>query len=327
MTDKIIERIIKNAEGMELMDFLTLKLSSSDLQSLLMEVYRRRIMSISPAQLLGSYEGNRFVKPSRSDPSDLLGIDSLALSLLPEGFTAMELSPVCPLGSCSVMALVDQNRLISAIRNTEVVADATNVLAMEAAVQRKGFLDSDPKSIQNVKLASSHRLIRTQPFDDERFSHHFRIFCLCTAGRDQGSMIFESENLIEHVRFYISMFIQGYSHIKFNKPEVLFTDIENAHKELLEKKVILPLSGFYPEMRFSMNPDRTSALNYYKTICFTIRIRDNLGKPYDIVDGGFSDWTQSLLNNRKERLLTSGIGTELLYRINGPVNYQQKDPN
>jgi len=28
------------------------------------------------------------------------------------------------------------------------------------------------------------------------------------------------------------------------------------------------------------------------------------------VDGGFTDWTQQLLSNRKERLLISGMGSE-----------------
>ena len=31
-----------------------------------------------------------------------------------------------------------------------------------------------------------------------------------------------------------------------------------------------------------------------------------------LVDGGFVDWTQRLLSDRKERLLISGIGTERL---------------
>jgi len=29
-----------------------------------------------------------------------------------------------------------------------------------------------------------------------------------------------------------------------------------------------------------------------------------------LVDGGFTTWTQQLLSNRKERLMTSGLGSE-----------------
>lgn len=35
----------------------------------------------------------------------------------------------------------------------------------------------------------------------------------------------------------------------------------------------------------------------------------------DIADGGFTDWTQQLLNNKKERLLISGFGLSLLYQL------------
>jgi hypothetical protein len=35
---------------------------------------------------------------------------------------------------------------------------------------------------------------------------------------------------------------------------------------------------------------------------------------FDYIDGGFADWTSKLLNNKKERLLTSGIGTDFLLR-------------
>ena len=33
---------------------------------------------------------------------------------------------------------------------------------------------------------------------------------------------------------------------------------------------------------------------------------------------GFTDWTRRLMSNDKERLLTSGIGTEYLIKIIGP---------
>jgi len=40
----------------------------------------------------------------------------------------------------------------------------------------------------------------------------------------------------------------------------------------------------------------------------------------EIADGGFVDWTQQLLGNKKERLLISGFGLDLLYKLqNGMV--------
>lgn len=35
-------------------------------------------------------------------------------------YTPVQLSPVAPLGSCSVVATVDQNKVVSAVRGTEV---------------------------------------------------------------------------------------------------------------------------------------------------------------------------------------------------------------
>ena len=35
----------------------------------------------------------------------------------------------------------------------------------------------------------------------------------------------------------------------------------------------------------------------------------------EIADGGFVDWTQQLLGNRKERLLISGFGMGLIYKL------------
>jgi hypothetical protein len=38
------------------------------------------------------------------------------------------------------------------------------------------------------------------------------------------------------------------------------------------------------------------------------------GGEWEIADGGFVDWTQRLLENKKERLLISGFGLEMLVK-------------
>ena len=43
---------------------------------------------------------------------------------------------------------------------------------------------------------------------------------------------------------------------------------------------------------------------------FQIFVKDSTGSDVFLVDGGFTDWTQKLLSDRKERLLISGMGTE-----------------
>src|ERR1700749_3896670 len=83
------------------------------------------------------------------------------------GFQPVELSPLAPFGSCSVVATVDQDKVVSAIRNTEVVADATNILALHLAAGG-----------QEMRLCTVHRHVRTQPFGKKGFLPHFKIGCL-----------------------------------------------------------------------------------------------------------------------------------------------------
>jgi hypothetical protein len=128
MPEGLLERIGRELGGAELIDRL-IRLAPSDLQSLLLSVFARAAQRVSPAGLLEQYETNRFARPSEAEPRLLVEIDRLAWSLLPEGYVPLELSPVSPLGTSSAVATVHQNKVLSASRGTEVVADSTNVLA------------------------------------------------------------------------------------------------------------------------------------------------------------------------------------------------------
>jgi hypothetical protein len=45
--------------------------------------------------------------------------------------------------------------------------------------------------------------------------------------------------------------------------------------------------------------------------------RDKLGTDYFVGEGGFTDWIQQLLSNRKERLSISGMGSERFVSLFG----------
>jgi hypothetical protein len=60
------------------------------------------------------------------------------------------------------------------------------------------------------------------------------------------------------------------------------------------------------------NPEKEN--EYYKGIQYKVDITLN-NKVYEIGDGGFVDWTQQLLQNKKERFLITGFGFEFMYRI------------
>lgn len=72
----------------------------------------------------------RFVQPSIVDQRTLVEIDGHLLEAT-AAFESIELSPVAPLGVCAIMGHASQNKVLSALRGTEVVADPTNVMALE----------------------------------------------------------------------------------------------------------------------------------------------------------------------------------------------------
>src|SRR5207247_11371369 len=89
------------------------------------------------------------------------------------------------------------NKAVTTIRNTEVVADCTNVLALECASRRRRILRADPLSREPVRLASSHRLLRGQAYRSPTSRAHFRLLGLVAAGRDEGGFQFEGTILGE----------------------------------------------------------------------------------------------------------------------------------
>jgi hypothetical protein len=124
-------------------------------------------------------------------------LDRLAFGTLrAHGYTLLELAPVAPLGTVSVLSPLDQNRVLTTGRGTELVADSTNVLALESAVRRAGR--------ERVRLCASHRLLRTQPFP-QGWSQHFRLLALTIAGRDEGSFRFETESLRDQLNAMLSL--------------------------------------------------------------------------------------------------------------------------
>ena len=59
-----IASIIENRLGLDLVDILANKVSGTELNSLLMKVFANRTANMTPAQLLRSYEKNRFAQPA-----------------------------------------------------------------------------------------------------------------------------------------------------------------------------------------------------------------------------------------------------------------------
>ncbi len=312
MQNKFLDRLEKDPELKELFLLLTEKLSNSEIQSLLIETFRNRSRKTNPSSVLNEYRDNRFYSPSEFPQALLNRFDLLAYSMLSGDWHSLDLSPVTPLGTCTSISNLSQNRMLSTIRNSELVSDSTNTMALKAALMRKECLDGDVKSSKTIKCCSSHRLLRTQSFEEEKFSAHFRVFALVSAGRDTGHFTFEMAQLEEHIRFYLTLCI------KLNilrAAEVQVSDFSGEIPAPLIEEMFRRLWESFKEVGFLLAPDRTEARNYYTPLAFRIRFRDREGRSWDLVDGGFTNWTQLLLNSRKERFLSSAIGSELLFRV------------
>src|SRR5438552_2620089 len=174
-------------------DAITDGLPASRLWSLLLEVAEARAAARRPADLMEQWDRDRFVQPAIVDQRSLVEVDRHLLAAA-SAFESMELSPVAPLGVCSVMGLTSQNKVLSALRGTEVVSDPTNVLALECARR----LRRDQETV--VRLATSHRCVRAQEIPKVRgFTANFRIFCLASAGLERQSHAFVVDALAEHV--------------------------------------------------------------------------------------------------------------------------------
>jgi len=74
------------------------------------------------------------------------------------------------------------------------------------------------------------------------------------------------------------------------------------------------LGSAYPDVTVRFDLGRLHGLGYYSGLCFHVVATDREGTPLPVADGGCLDWTRRLLANRKERLLTSGLGLELLVK-------------
>lgn len=213
---KILQRIIRETGTPEILNILT-ELTPSDLQSLLLELYARRSDNSLPKAMLDQYCKSRFTTPCKIPQRDLIAFDTTAYSLLPQKYESIELSPVAPFAMNSSLANTSQKNVMSAVRNVEVLADPTSTLLVECASRRRRMVRKNPRCAGAVRLATSHRLIRTQRFDDiEGFTSHFRAFSIAIAGRDIGGENFEKEALLEQILFYLSLLTRLHSNGNFH---------------------------------------------------------------------------------------------------------------
>ncbi len=280
-------------------------LPGAELTSTLLCFARDRAARRTPTQVLDQYERDRFVGPTPVDAVRLAEISHGALSTLTPAFQAVSLSPVAPFGLHGSVAKVNQNNVVTTMRGTEVAADPTTTLAIEAAVRRRAERRTDDRTTRRVRLSAVQRVTRAQQFSGPRSFAHFTLLGLVTAGRDSGNAQFELESLVEHVHSLAAVarasgFEQTVAHL---------TDHSGTMSEGLER-ARSSLDG--PTLDCRIDNERTSGRSYYTNLCLKLCVVTKNGDEIEVGDGGLVDWTQQLLHSRKERCMTSGISIERL---------------
>ncbi|MCM3782212.1 hypothetical protein M3231_04460 [Neobacillus mesonae] len=304
-----VQRIVRDAGLENILHLITENVSSSDLNTLLMEVFRERNRVSTAGDLMRRYESNRFVHPAAVNPIEMkhLEIDTLQIAGN-HAFTPIQLSPVAPLGSCSIIAPADQNKIISALRGTEVVADATNLLALHICDLIKSLKASNEDDF--IRFSTTHHHVRAQHFGNTPgMNSHFHVFCMMTSGKDKGSYSFEKQAFWEHIHVYQDIF-QSLCNLEI---EVVLNVRRGGYKDpegLIERMM---KHGEHSSIRVSASESTGKEENhYYKGLQFNIMVNIK-GQHFPIGDGGFVDWPQQLLNNKKERMLISAIGLDMMF--------------
>lgn len=310
MPDKILQPILSRIDSKDLLSSLAHRLKNSELTSLLLEVFRKRTEAIPPPQLLRDYRANKYAGPVAMDFPEFLAFElELLKNAAAQGFEPLEFSPLCPLGTCSAMAAVDQNKVMSALRGTEVVADITNVMALEICHRRQGGRERQP-----IHLSSTHRHVRTQVFDFPGFTPHFKVFSLVSGGRDIGAHGFEEETLKKHLGLYLDVLTRQAGIAPGDMRVDVSAMLEDGEGGEWQSALFGSLGAHWPEIRFEYLPMRQAENEYYRGLRFKVYI-SLAGAAYDIADGGLVDWSRRILQDRKERMAISGMGTELLFKL------------
>ncbi len=285
---------IVDAIGRGPYDQLASELPGSTVQSIWLEVTRARAGARTPAEVLAQYERDLFVRPGFVDQRLAVEIDGHLLAAA-AGFEAIELSPLTPLGTCTSVALGDQNRIVSALRGLEVVSDPTNAMTLEAATRLK-------KARDPVHLATCMRVVRAQPVPKHvGWSQTFRMFALASGGFETANHGFTVEAVLRHLRAMLAALDRFEQHgyrFGVRRIELLATPERAELADRIAKQV---------------GADRAVLEHAYYSagLRYKIYVTDPDGNEMFLVDGGVFDWLAKLLANRRAVVVASGTGAQL----------------
>ncbi len=353
-TEEIARGIAESRGHSGLVDALE-SLSPSELSSVAMHALRRTARERDLPELATQVEKTPALGPSSADPRALNEIDR-QVYLAASAFEAIDLSPLIALGSAAATG-IDPNNVLAAVRNAEVAADPTIAQALECARRRKKDrkttirLASSQRVVRlqpiNVPGFTPHFRIFTlvsagRDLGDERFERA-ELLAHLDAWLTALERLARSGYAIRSMAVHLSdtrivrslLEARGVSNIENVRslgdvgatlpkgvidPSAVDEPALAPYLPRLEKirdEVFAPLHARHPKASFSFDFSRIQALNYYCGPTFKLAV-DGV----EFGDGGFTDWTQRLLADKKERMFASAIGVERVAKICRPSTHE-----
>ncbi len=299
---------------------LSAELGGSELHAVLMHVMRGRARRRTPKDLLAQYRADAFCAPAPTDLRESVAVDGHLLAAA-DAFEAIELSPVAPLGVSSAVAQTGQNRVLSALRMTEVVSDPTNVLALECARRLRVNHDTP------VHLVTSQRVLRAQPVPKlPGHSQHFRIFVLASGAPEAKDHAFTVETFVLHIRTMLRALDRleqhGYA-FGARRVDILATSQRQALGDRIEEALGITTPANLltsnprtrePRTREPVKVVRTALEHPYYSggLRYQIWVIAPDGSEVPLVDGGAFDWLAKLAANRRAVYIATGAGAQLI---------------
>ena len=181
----------------------------SKFTSTMIDIVRERTGKINPNEILKNYEQKyNYYKPAPNDAIIYNEMENIFYKSVSNDYDCIELSPINPIGTNSILTPLSQDMSLSTIRNAEVISDSSTALALEAAYIRKQKIKELKVYNSLINLAASQRILRMQNYGNGKQSHwtqHFRAFSLVTSFRNnndymQKSVILQINNWLNTLK-------------------------------------------------------------------------------------------------------------------------------
>jgi hypothetical protein len=117
--------------------------------------------------------------------------------------------------------------------------------------------------------------------------------------------------MTQHIRFYLES-LKDFLSSDIPLRVTVIDLSPDSHNDTNFGAPLENLKKEFNDVDMSLEKMPTKGKEYYRELRFKVHATPARGSEIELVDGGGTDWTQKLLNNAKERLIISGIGSERL---------------